>query len=176
MQPEGIHLRMERPDLDGLPAPTWPEGWCIRCWQAGDDRTWTALQRASEPYVVILDDVFARAYGHDPATLAERVYFLSDRGGDAHGTIAAWYDEADAGLGRIHWLAVHPEARGRGLGRELLRFACGRLRELGHSRAFLHTSSNRLVALRLYLNHGFQPVARNEAEELAWGKIRRELG
>jgi len=73
--------------------------------------------------------------------------------------------------GRVHWMAMLPEVQGRGLGKALLTAICQRLRELGHERAYLHTSAARLPAIRLYLKFGFEPVIRNDGEAAAWEKI-----
>ena len=68
-------------------------------------------------------------------------------------------------------MAILPEFQGRGLGKALLATICRRLRELGHERAYLHTSAARMAAIQLYLQFGFAPVARNAAEAAAWKRI-----
>ena len=77
----------------------------------------------------------------------------------------------NARWGRVHWMAIRPEFQGRGLGRALLTVICRRLRELGHERAYLHTSAARLAAIRLYLGFGFEPVLRNAEEETVWKAV-----
>ena len=86
---------------------------------------------------------------------------------EAGSTMAFWA----ARSGRVHWMAILPEFQGRGLGKALLAAICRRLRELGHERAYLHTSAARLAAIQLYLQFGFAPVVRNAAEEAAWKGI-----
>ena len=53
----------------------------------------------------------------------------------------------------------------------MLSTICQRLRELGHERAYLHTSAARIATIQLYLQFGFAPVARNAEEEAAWKGI-----
>jgi GNAT superfamily N-acetyltransferase len=73
--------------------------------------------------------------------------------------------------GRVHWMAILPEFQGRGLGKALLSTICHRLRELGHERAYLHTSAARIPAIKLYLKFGFEPMIRNAEERAVWKEV-----
>jgi hypothetical protein len=48
---------------------------------------------------------------------------------------------------------------------------CLRLRELGHTGAYLTTSAARIPALNLYHQFGFVPVIRDETERAVWQEI-----
>jgi GNAT superfamily N-acetyltransferase len=75
--------------------------------------------------------------------------------------------------GRVHWMAITPQFQGRGLGKTLLSAICQRLRELGHERAYLTTSSARVQAVGLYLKFGFEPLIRNIEDESLWREMVR---
>ena len=64
----------------------------------------------------------------------------------ANGTTTAWYNEDYRGLpfGRVHWVAIVPEMQGRGLAKPIMSAVCHRLRELGHGRAYLTTTTVRI--------------------------------
>jgi ribosomal-protein-alanine N-acetyltransferase len=55
-------------------------------------------------------------------------------------------------------IAVHPEARGQGLGRLLIARAMEDARQRGASELFLEVRDNNLAARALYQNSGFLPV------------------
>ena len=168
---------MVRPDLEGLPDFELPRSYSIRAWRPGDMETWTRLQRAAEKQIEITDGLFREQFGGDDAAIAARQLFLCDAGGRAVGTGTAWFDEERFGerWGQVHWMAVVPGQQGRGLGRTLLAAVCRRLREAGHRRAFLITSTGRLPAIRLYLRFGFRPAPRDEAGREAWRALARHL-
>src|SRR5207248_4802613 len=98
--------------------------------------------------------------------LVERQCYLLNAFGQAIGTGTAWFNDNFEGksFGRVHWLAILPEFQGRGLGKPLLTAICSRLRDLGHERAYLTTSTQRIPAIRLYLRFGFVPLIRDEPE------------
>lgn len=134
--------------------------------------------------------------------LRERQCFVLDAGGKAIGTGTAWFGgplaqavgndhprlaparspmhgESERNFtggrwGRVHWMAMLPEFQGRGLGKALMTTICRRLRDLGHERAYLHTSAARRPAIRLYLNFGFEPIIRKAEEKSAWQEILGE--
>jgi mycothiol synthase len=63
-----------------------------------------------------------------------------------------------ARVGWIRLIGVLPDWRGRGLGRELLRWSVGRLRAHGVDRIELAVEATNDRALELYRRHGFEPA------------------
>jgi GNAT superfamily N-acetyltransferase len=164
-------LRLARPHLDDLPAPALPAGFVVRPFAPGDEAVWLAVVGEADRVLNVNRAMFDRAFALDPAELPRRLLFLAAATGEIVGTAAAWFDEA--GWGRVHWLAVRPPWQGWGVGRALLILALHRLRELGHSRAFLITEAARLRAIRLYLGLGFQPEIHSPAERETWEQVQR---
>jgi GNAT superfamily N-acetyltransferase len=108
----------------------------------------------------ITPKLFRSQYRGDEEALAKRQLFLLNSDGTPIGCATAWtYDGfRDPSYGRIHWVALLPAYQGAGLSKPLLSLACRRLRELGHTRAYLTTSWTRPVAIALYRQFGFVEV------------------
>lgn len=68
---------------------------------------------------------------------------------------------------QLRWFLVSPEARGQGLGNQLLGEAVSFCREQGYTSIFLWTVSALAAAARLYLSAGFQNV--EEQPSANWG-------
>ena len=140
--------------------------------------------------------MFEEQFGAGREELGRRQFYLVDTGGPAIGTGTAWFKD-DFGreirpltalspseaeresnwkrYGRVHWLAIVPEYQGRGLGKALLSAVCGRLKELGHERAYLTMESVRVNAIGLYLGFGFEPLLRSEEERRVWEGVLRKV-
>lgn len=69
------------------------------------------------------------------------------------GMIAA---DGAANAATLHDLRVAPEARGRGRGRELIRWAAERAREMNALRLVVETQDTNVPACRCYLASGFE--------------------
>jgi ribosomal-protein-alanine N-acetyltransferase len=63
-------------------------------------------------------------------------------------------------IGHVKDLAVHPETRGEGIGRRLLRSALARLRGVGAAVVRLEVREGNAVARSLYADEGFEPIRR----------------
>ena len=110
--------------------PVLPEGFRLRFYQPGDEAAWAALeygigdfdpQEEARAY-------FVQTYGSHAQDLARRCLFAVDGGGRVAGTCSAWRDPRGGGeVASLHWLAVSPEAQGRGLGKALCREALFRV-------------------------------------------------
>jgi GNAT superfamily N-acetyltransferase len=131
----------------------------------------------ADQYNDITPALFAREFGRDPAELAARQLYLYDPAGGAIGTATAWRGNliSDQTIGRIHWVAIVPDRQGQGLAKPLIAAACRRLRELGHARAYLTTSTARVPAINLYLRFGFQPLVGSLEARRAWQAIQPQL-
>jgi len=73
---------------------------------------------------------------------------------------------------QLRWFLVHPDARGRGLGRKLIESAIAFCREHGFQKVTLWTISELKAAAHLYRQSGFT-VTREETHEI-WGATRTE--
>jgi putative acetyltransferase len=69
-----------------------------------------------------------------------------------------WYRRDDATV-ELRKLYLHPDYRGRGLGRQLLEHAMATATERGFRRMLLETAEVLREAKALYLRYGFQPHA-----------------
>jgi GNAT superfamily N-acetyltransferase len=188
-------VKMTRPDLDNLPKHTLPAGFALRWYQDGDEAHWRRIHLAADHFNNITPELFQEqfAVGEErelqPSSrrdrrdglktalldLSKRQCYLLTATGEVIGTGTAWFNNNFAGTrwGRVHWMAVLPEYQGWGLGKALLSAICNRLRELGHQRAYLTTSTARVPAIRLYLKFGFEPLIRNAEDENLWREIAR---
>ena len=175
MSPPAANRRilMVRPDLEQIPEFAPPAGFSLRWYQPGDERHWFRIHLAADWESDITPELFGQRFGADAAVLAQRQCYLLEAQGNAVGTATAWFDDnfEAARYGRVHYVAVVPERQGRGLGRSLMTVVCRRLRELGHERAYLATSSVRIRAIRLYLGFGFQPLIRDPEERDLWCRL-----
>lgn len=195
---KNLPLKMIRASLDGLPGFALPGGFGLRWYQPGDEAHWRRIQLAAERFIEITPELFGKQFGLgearglQPASaqeqsggmnsalrdLCERQCYLLDPHDEIIGTGTAWFGDDSEGerWGRVHWMAILPEFQGRGLGKGLLTGICRRLHELGHERAYLHTSAARIPAIKLYLRFGFEPTFRNAEEQAAWRAVLSQCG
>lgn len=139
--------------------PVLPEGFRLRFYQPGDEAAWAALeygigdfdpQEEARAY-------FVQTYGSHAQDLARRCLFAVDGGGRVAGTCCAWRDPRGGGeVASLHWLAVSPEAQGRGLGKALCREALAVFQDLGEFPVYIHTQPWSWKALLLYVREGFK--------------------
>jgi GNAT superfamily N-acetyltransferase len=153
-------LVMIRESLDNLPNFRLPKPFSIRWFQPGDEECWVALQAPFYQPGAIMLDLFREQFGTDIDVLSARQCYLLNGAGRPIGTASAWLYDGFRGpeYGRIHWVAVVEEYQGQGLSKPLLSAVCRRLAELGHTRAYLTTSTERPVAVALYQRFGFVPL------------------
>ncbi len=169
-----VPLCMDRVTLDGLPEYSLPAPFTVRWFQQGDDAVWVDIYSRADRYHTIDRELFWKQFSTDPGLLARRQCYLLDGEGHPIGTATAWLDENRRGQtwGRVHWVGIVPEYQGQGLAKPLLAIVCRRLRELGHDRAYLWTSSARVPALNLYLAFGFTPTVASADDQAAWDALR----
>lgn len=160
----GASLRMWR-ELKHLPEAKPPAGYGIRTYETGDDAAFVRIKNAA----FLSENVGGRAwtvadfekeYLDSPYFSPERVLFAVCNG-EPVGTTTAWsatYRGREVGL--IHWVAVVPEHRKKGLGLVLNVRALHRLKALGYGEATLNTSERLESAVRLYHRLGFEVVVR----------------
>ena len=85
--------------------------------------------------------------------------FVAEDNGKIVGYITTWQDQP-AGIGHIPNVAIAPEYRGHGLGRQLIEHALEHFRRCGLSHAKIETLEQNEVGNHLYRSLGFREVAR----------------
>jgi mycothiol synthase len=160
--------RMDLPATAEVAAPAFPSGIVTRPY--GD---WLPLEK----YVALLNESFASHPTPISWTVEAIRYAESQRpSGPADALLVCPADapEHPIGFGRavlgppekgvpgpvgeIRMIGVLPDWRGRGLGRELLRWGVAHLREQGAALVKLSVEAENELALRLYERNGFRPV------------------
>jgi GNAT superfamily N-acetyltransferase len=148
---------MVREDLEGLPHFAPPPGFEVAWYAPGDELVWVQLQAPFYDPGAVHMDLFRGQYGTDQAELRQRMCFLLAPGGEPVGTATAWSFDGFRGpeWGRVHWVAVAEPYQRRGLGKALISSVLRRMVDLGHTKAYLTTSSDRPAAVSLYRGFGF---------------------
>lgn len=167
-------LQMVCAALASAPAGEVPAGYRIREYAVGDAAAWVAIHQAADLHNPASLALFEQQFGAARHELPRRQLYLISPAGTAVGTATAWFGApaaADAVSGRVHWVAIVPAEQGRGLAKPLLSAVCRRLLELGHTRAYLTTSTARVPALNLYFAYGFLPDLDSPAARPAWASL-----
>ena len=102
-----------------------------------------------------------------------------DEGGQVRGTIGLYArteDEAEARW--VSWFCVNPQARGQGVGKNLLDHVISVVRERGYRflRLYTGSDSNQARAQILYESRGLREVRRTRLPFSDYDRIIRELG
>jgi GNAT superfamily N-acetyltransferase len=99
---------------------------------------------------------------HDP--VRDRIWIVEQEA-DIVGCIAII--NAGGDVAQLRWFLLHPDLRGRGLGRDLVGRALAFCRECGYQRVILWTAASLTAATQLYRSFGFELTARETGE--SWG-------
>lgn len=175
-----ISVELIADPITAFPVCPLPQGYYFRPYETGDERTWTAIQRAAEPFFAIEDSLFRAEFGNDETTIRQRMLFVERNDGAPAGTITAWWQDDWHGRGQwgqIHWVAVHPDHQRLGISKAMLSRAMEALAGQ-YPRAMLGTSTGRLWAIKVYLDFGFRPDSLGLAQPDvvdAWHAVQRIL-
>lgn len=177
MAEELISIGMIRPELDNIPQYSLPPGYSNQWYQPGLEKLWVDIHMAADKYRTFDLDVFAKQFGSDLLLLSQRQCYLLDTESRFIGTATAWFDDDYLGqnFGRVHWVAIIPQAQGQGLAKPLLTIILNRLCELGHTRAYLNTQTVRIPAINLYAKFGFVPHIRTPDDLQVWSSLQNKL-
>jgi GNAT superfamily N-acetyltransferase len=77
--------------------------------------------------------------------------------------------------GWLRWVATEQDRRREGLARALVIGVLAIAKQAGCREARLHTETDRLAAIALYLQLGFEPLVRSDPEREAWEQVVRFL-
>jgi len=167
-----MYLSMFCSTLDNIPQFALPDGYTMRRYQTGDIRHWLDFHIPLFDKGDITESLFWREYGRDETVIIQRQFYMM-HGEQVIGSISAWFGDEERGthLGRIHWVVLHEDYRSKGLSKPLLSFAMNKLKELGHTQAYLTTDTELVPAINLYMKFGFQPEIDSDELQTAWDDL-----
>lgn len=173
----GVSVRMIRENMDHVPTFDLPDGYHIRWYESGDEKHWLRIHNESEGYGDLKAGLFHDQYGTDLEVISERMAFICRNDGLPVSTNTAWMNDWNGvHWGRIHWVATSRDEQGKGLSKPLMTAVCHRLKELGHDRAYLTTSTLRVRAIALYARFGFKTYWETKKEKEAWKDLIKSMG
>ena len=100
----------------------------------------------------------------------ERIWIVEKEGRIIGSAAIVKFSEKEA---HLRWLLLHPEVRGRGLGRRLVEDALDFCRDVGYSSVFLWTVNTLPIAAQLYQSVGFKQT--DELTHELWGSTVTEV-
>ena len=146
--------------------PTQPAAFVRAAGQREQAAILDLLLRANRDYRKVLPTRIFEAHMRDlrrlAAAWADKDFLVAESDGALLGAVAFYRDASVQGLGlpsewaALRALAVDPEARGRGIGRQLAEACVLRAWRLGRQFIALHSAEFQEVARKLCLTMGFQ--------------------
>lgn len=168
------HLLMRLPSLENIPpTPELPAGYVLREYAPGD----------LESLAVLLDLAFSDMKW-TTGTVRERLidapdvkktYVIEYDGGLAATASARLVPEEFPESGYLHWVAVHPNQRGKQLGAAVSIAVLREFVVLGCKDAVLETQDERLPAIKIYKKLGFEEVHIHSGHSLRWAMVAELL-
>ena len=149
---------MHRPHLRDLPAPVpLAAEFSLRRVEPEDERAPAVLlERVLLPYGERWDEERVRRVLTE-ASDVNAVYAVFWQGQPVATTSSQYLPEYADTAGFMHWVATHPDFRGKRLASALLARVLTDFSERGYDGAWLITQPDRIPAIRTYLKFGFVP-------------------
>jgi len=150
-----------------------PQGYTIRNCKKEELPIWKAMPFdnpvETQEYASYMDEFFDTVYGGQEALFFIKTLFVCNSKNEPIATCLIW--KAYNLFNTIHWLKVHKEYEGLGIGRALLSILLKDLKASDYP-IYLHTQPGSYRAIKLYSDFGFHLLAdkkigtrRNDLEE-----------
>lgn len=163
-------LVMKRP---GLALGDYPDSPDVRR-AKGDDAE--GLARVFKTAFPEMDWDAARARKELLDAADVRATFLVGDSGAVLGTASArYFEQRFPGVGYVHWVAVDPVARGRGVFDAVMAAVHRQFAADGRPVAVLETDDHRLPAIAAYLRLGYVPQYVEPDHEVRWSAVFTKL-
>jgi mycothiol synthase len=167
-------LLMRRMRLDDLPADPLPAGYEMRLLRSEDDQALADLMQVVFPDYTWTVEVTRRALVNAPDV--DAIYVIEHEGAVV-ATASARYDrDKFPDSGYVHWVGVHPDHRGRKLGRLISVRVLEHFRDAGCRDAVLETDDFRIPAIKTYLGLDFIPECDHPNHPERWARVEEILG
>ncbi|XP_031567637.1 uncharacterized protein LOC116302479 isoform X1 [Actinia tenebrosa] len=144
-----------------IPKASFPDGYTLHTWQEGAEKIWLDIvTKAFEPGFLTnwTTETFIQRYFVQPQFRRDG-FFLVKYGNNFIATAFAWQDEEVSSQGRLHWLAVLPEHRRKGIAKALCYCVLQYHKHHEKNMVLLKTEVYRDKGIQLYEKIGFTSQA-----------------
>lgn len=170
-----------------------PVGYTIKPYRRGMEDEWAKIETAVGEFDNVLDAkiYFENEFIAADKDLSQYCYFVESPNGIVVATASLWFGKHFDGRikYRLHWVAVHPDYRRKGIAKALISYILKDERLKGEESIYLTTTTWSYKAINLYLKFGFKPYSgnkpdgwdcchmdfenyNNEAWEIIWNKLK----
>ena len=155
-----------------------PKGYHYDRFKSGDEMLWSRLQATTDSFSDEMEALtyFQQAFGQSKDDLQKRCFFLKTNRQQIIGSAMAWFGDGrfDDNYGRLHWVVIQPDLRGKGLGKQMINFAMHQL-SLRYAKAYLTSQTTSFQAIHYYLDIGFRPLISQSDDVDAWRLLKEHL-
>lgn len=177
--PPGLCLLWPRGLLGRYPEADLPAGYAMRPYAPRDEQDGRNLRRLLEADCQALSEADWRAYRS--RLLVDGLFVivetatetLAAAAGAVHYPSPGWFHFPFGG--ELAYLVVHPDHRGRGLGRAASALVVRRFLTAGYECIRVSVPGCQLAAIRLYLKLGFVPFLHAADSNARWERVCGEL-
>jgi ribosomal protein S18 acetylase RimI-like enzyme len=163
-------------DLNDIPCYQLPEGYSFVLFKDGDEKDWVEIEMSSGEFISFEEGMkaFQHYYGEHYEELKKLCIFVENNKGEKVATSTAFYLENPISdiTGNVHWVSVKSEYQGKKLSKPLIVETLKLLKKLGHKKTLLHTQTHTWLAVKIYLDVGFEPY-KLEDNYLGWQIIKK---
>ena len=160
------------PSLENLPVVSLPEGYCLREASREDEGSLLSILASAFPeFGWDSEKLDNQILGHEHVFGA----YLLEKDGKGVGTVSGIIWPAEPSQGYVHWLGVHEDSLGQGLGLKIMLLLLHEFARRGLKSAILDTDDGRLPAIATYIKLGFEPLIVEEGQEERWRGVRAAL-
>ena len=171
-----VDLYLVNNDLDTIKEYKLPDGYRFVLFNDGDELDWVNIEMSSREFLTFEEgmDAFNNYYGNYYDDLKKCCLFIENEQGEKIATSTAFYLEKllDDITGNVHWVSIKKEYQGKHLSKPLISETLKLMRRLGHKKTLLHTQTHTWLAVKVYLDMGFEPY-KMEEHYLGWQIIKK---
>lgn len=171
-----VDLYLVHNNLDDIIDCKLPDGYKFVYFNDGDEKDWVEIEMSAGEFLSFEEGIeaFNYYYGEHYEELKKLCIFIENQNGEKVATSTAFYldiPESDV-TGNVHWVSVKKEYQGKRLSKPLISETLKQMKKLGHKKTLLHTQTHTWLAVKVYLDMGFEPY-KMEEKYLGWQIIKK---
>lgn len=171
-----VDLYLVNNNLNNIPDYKLPDGYRFVFFNDGDEKDWANIEMSSGEFLSFEEGIesFNHYYGEHYEELKRLCIFIENEQGEKVATSTAFYLEnpVDDITGNVHWVSIKKEYQGKHLSKPLISETLKQMSKLGHKKTLLHTQTHTWLAVKVYLDMGFEPYEM-EKKYLGWQIIKK---